>query len=184
MHQFDVAQFWESSEYADQEYADDPVTDLLVVEVERAFGYRLPRANVELMKFRTAAFRGRSVIDRRHARPGPSTTSQFRGSTGSEKGNHAPSAASWAASSRCKREATHLLACTLLTVPQPATTCSAWTIASEVPPVNRKSCTWTRSGTTGSPSSPKPSTPSSAASKATMHSQPNSGLLRLAPLQG
>jgi hypothetical protein len=47
---FDVASFWEPSEYADREYVDDPVTDLLVAEVERSLGFQLPRAYVALMK--------------------------------------------------------------------------------------------------------------------------------------
>ncbi len=48
---FDVANFWEASDYADREYVDDPVTEFLVAEVERSLGYQLPRAYVALMKF-------------------------------------------------------------------------------------------------------------------------------------
>jgi hypothetical protein len=48
---FDVANFWEPSAYADRQYVDEPVTDLLVGEVERLLGYKLPAAYVALMKF-------------------------------------------------------------------------------------------------------------------------------------
>jgi hypothetical protein len=46
---FDVASFWKRSDYADREYVDDPVTDVVVAKVERTLGYRLPRAYVALM---------------------------------------------------------------------------------------------------------------------------------------
>jgi hypothetical protein len=48
---FDVARFWEQSEYAQQQYVDDPPTDEQVASVERKLGYTLPKAYVELMKY-------------------------------------------------------------------------------------------------------------------------------------
>src|SRR6185295_15907537 len=47
----DIAQFWEPSEYAEQEYIDAPPTDDRVAEVERELAYKLPKSYVELMKY-------------------------------------------------------------------------------------------------------------------------------------
>jgi hypothetical protein len=47
---FDVSDFWESSEYATKEYVGGPVTEGVVAEVEGALGYRLPKAYVEFMR--------------------------------------------------------------------------------------------------------------------------------------
>lgn len=48
---FDVANFWEASEYALMEYVGAPLTDDIVATVERELGYRLPASYVELMRF-------------------------------------------------------------------------------------------------------------------------------------
>ncbi|MBW4551442.1 MAG: SMI1/KNR4 family protein [Aphanocapsa sp. GSE-SYN-MK-11-07L] len=47
---FDLAGFWQESDYASKEYVGEPLTDELLTTVERELGYRLPRAYVELMK--------------------------------------------------------------------------------------------------------------------------------------
>jgi hypothetical protein len=49
LEDFDARAFWQTSEYADRVYVDDPVTDLILAKVERELGYRLPRAYVALM---------------------------------------------------------------------------------------------------------------------------------------
>ncbi len=48
---FDVAQFWEPSEYALEQYIGAPPSDEAVAAVERELGYRLPSSFVELMRF-------------------------------------------------------------------------------------------------------------------------------------
>jgi hypothetical protein len=47
---FDLQTFWEKSEYAEEEYVDDPLTRGKVEFVERTLGYRLPAAYIALMK--------------------------------------------------------------------------------------------------------------------------------------
>lgn len=47
---FDVAQFWEPSEYALKEYTGTPLNDEAVAAVERELGYKLPGSFVELMR--------------------------------------------------------------------------------------------------------------------------------------
>lgn len=47
---FDPQQFWEQSDYAQEEYVGDPFTDEDVASVERELGYKLPKSYIELMK--------------------------------------------------------------------------------------------------------------------------------------
>ena len=47
---FDVSDFWESSEYATREYVGRPLDNAAVRAVERELGYRLPESYVEFMK--------------------------------------------------------------------------------------------------------------------------------------
>ena len=47
---FDVASFWEDSDYARKEYVDDPLTPEEVAAVEKALKYRLPAAYVTLCR--------------------------------------------------------------------------------------------------------------------------------------
>jgi hypothetical protein len=47
----DLAEFWEPSEYALQNYIGAPLTDEVVAAVERALGYTLPASYVALMRF-------------------------------------------------------------------------------------------------------------------------------------
>ena len=51
LEDFDLSSFWKKSQYAEDNYVDDPLTDAKVSTVEHALAYRLPRAYVELMKF-------------------------------------------------------------------------------------------------------------------------------------
>jgi hypothetical protein len=48
---FDLEQFWEPSEYAEQEYVGAPFTDEHVAALERELGYTLPAAYIELMRY-------------------------------------------------------------------------------------------------------------------------------------
>jgi hypothetical protein len=48
---FNFDEFWESSEYADQNYVDDPLTPEKVSAVEEELGFVLPKAYVEFMQF-------------------------------------------------------------------------------------------------------------------------------------
>lgn len=47
---FDFTNFWESSEYAENEYVDEPLSEKLIAKVESSLGYKLPPAYIELMK--------------------------------------------------------------------------------------------------------------------------------------
>jgi hypothetical protein len=47
---FDLTTFWEPSDYADKEYVDQPLTDVMVALVQRRLGYTLPAAYVALMR--------------------------------------------------------------------------------------------------------------------------------------
>lgn len=47
---FDISDFWEQSEFARKEYIDAPLTDRIIADVQRALGYTLPRAYIELMR--------------------------------------------------------------------------------------------------------------------------------------
>jgi hypothetical protein len=47
---FDVASFWEDSDYARKEYVDDPLTPEKVTAVQKALKYRLPAAYVALCR--------------------------------------------------------------------------------------------------------------------------------------
>jgi len=57
---FDMSQFWEESEYATEEYVDEPPTAALVASIEQELGYRLPRAYVELAQFQNGGIPSRS----------------------------------------------------------------------------------------------------------------------------
>jgi hypothetical protein len=48
---FNEVAFWERSEYAIREYIGAPLTDTVLVAVERELGYKLPASYVELMRF-------------------------------------------------------------------------------------------------------------------------------------
>lgn len=51
LENFDFDDFWEPSEYADQNYVDDPLTPEKVSAVEDELGFVLPKAYVEFMKY-------------------------------------------------------------------------------------------------------------------------------------
>ena len=53
---FDLRGFWEDSKYARKRYVDDPLTAAKVALVERALGFKLPAAYVELMKTQNGGF--------------------------------------------------------------------------------------------------------------------------------
>jgi hypothetical protein len=48
---FDVAGFWEPSEYALRQYVGAPLTAEVIAAVERELGYKLPESYIELMRF-------------------------------------------------------------------------------------------------------------------------------------
>jgi len=48
---FDLSDFWEDSDYAREEYIDDPLTAEKVAAVEKSLGYRLPAAYIALSKW-------------------------------------------------------------------------------------------------------------------------------------
>ncbi len=48
---FDIENFWEKSDYADEEYTDNPFTAEKVATVEQVLGYKLPGAYIQFMKF-------------------------------------------------------------------------------------------------------------------------------------
>lgn len=45
-----MREFWEDSDYAREEYVDEPLTDALVASVEAELGFKLPAAYVALMR--------------------------------------------------------------------------------------------------------------------------------------
>ena len=47
---FEIEDFWESSDYSLQQYVSDPPTDEVVALVERELGYKLPESYIELMR--------------------------------------------------------------------------------------------------------------------------------------
>jgi len=53
---FDVAGFWEPSEYARKEYVGASPTDDAVAAVERELGFKLPPSYVEFMRFQNGGF--------------------------------------------------------------------------------------------------------------------------------
>src|SRR6185503_21065734 len=48
---FDLESFWEPSDYALKEYVGAPLTNGVVLSVERDLGYKLPASYLELMRF-------------------------------------------------------------------------------------------------------------------------------------
>lgn len=47
----DVSGFWKDSEYANEEYVGDSLTDEMVKSIEDELGYKLPQAYIELMRY-------------------------------------------------------------------------------------------------------------------------------------
>jgi hypothetical protein len=47
-----VNDFWDDGDYAKKTYTDEKLTDIMIAEVERTLGYKLPAAYVQLMKER------------------------------------------------------------------------------------------------------------------------------------
>ena len=47
---FDLTDFWETSEYASKTYVSAPPTDELIVSIERELSYKIPLSYIELMK--------------------------------------------------------------------------------------------------------------------------------------
>jgi SMI1 / KNR4 family (SUKH-1) len=48
---FDIEQFWDPSEYANQEYVGVPYTEEVVRVLKRELGYQLPSSYLELMRY-------------------------------------------------------------------------------------------------------------------------------------
>ncbi|WP_230271922.1 SMI1/KNR4 family protein [Rhodopirellula halodulae] len=49
-HDFDLSDFWEPGEYADEQYVGEPFTDADVDRVERELGFKIPTSYVALMR--------------------------------------------------------------------------------------------------------------------------------------
>jgi len=60
LNDFDWAGFWEPSDYATQEYVDEPLTPALLERVERVLGYRLPSAYIELARYQNGGLPART----------------------------------------------------------------------------------------------------------------------------
>jgi hypothetical protein len=50
VHDFDLTNFWEDSDYAREAYVGAPVTDEMIESVQVELGYKLPRAYIELLR--------------------------------------------------------------------------------------------------------------------------------------
>ena len=48
-HDFDLQNFWEKSDYADESYVGEPLTDEMVASIEKELGYKLPQSYIDLM---------------------------------------------------------------------------------------------------------------------------------------
>src|SRR5262245_23284495 len=66
---FNLAEFWEPSEYADKAYVSAPYTDELVRALERELGYTLPSSYLELMRHQN----GGKPRKRKHRTAEPTT---------------------------------------------------------------------------------------------------------------
>lgn len=49
-HEFPLSDFWEDSDYAREQYVDDPLTDEKVAAVEMSLGYKLSMAYITLAR--------------------------------------------------------------------------------------------------------------------------------------
>src|SRR5688500_18966070 len=98
LNDFDVEALWEKSEYADDAYVDEPLTDAVVAQVERTLGYKLPTAYVAMMKLQNGGI-PRTCHRAQHRRHGPTTTWLFPAFRASVAGSATPCAATQAASS-------------------------------------------------------------------------------------
>jgi hypothetical protein len=95
---FEIASFWEPSEYAKREYVDDPITDMLVREVERSLGanYAVRRPRSDFRAFRRSPTPVGPVTAHLHARPGLRTMLRFTASLRSEPRSPTRCAVKWA----------------------------------------------------------------------------------------
>lgn len=59
-HEFPLSDFWEDSDYAREQYVDDPLTDEKVAAVEMSFGYKLPIAYITLARLQNGGIPKRS----------------------------------------------------------------------------------------------------------------------------
>lgn len=164
---FDPKAFWERSAYTRKAYTDDPPTTETVAEVERALGYRLPAAYVELMRFQNGGIP--RLTNHRTAEPTSWADDHIAISGIYSIGSARPNSLCGQFGSRFWIDEWGYppIGSTSPTVRRPATIWSAWTTA---PAGLRASPAWstsTRSATTRSPSSRRASRLSFVAWRAT-----------------